>query len=140
MKDEKHHSGINRRQFVKNSGMAMGGLMLSPSLMAKAHIDGSDEIKIGLIGCGGRGTGAVVQALNSGQNVKLVAMCDAFEDNMEKCYKRITDPNFSDWTSDEPLDMRSKIDVPKEHRFSGCLLYTSPSPRDRTRSRMPSSA
>ena len=119
MKDEKHHSGINRRQFVKNSGMAMGGLMLSPSLMAKAHIDGSDEIKIGLIGCGGRGTGAVVQALNSGQNVKLVAMCDAFEDNMEKCYKRITDPNFSDWTSDEPLDMRSKIDVPKEHRFSG---------------------
>ncbi len=123
MKDEKHHSGLNRRQFVKNSSMAMGGLMLSPSLMAKAHIDGADEIKIGLIGCGGRGTGAVVQALNSGQNVKLVAMCDAFEDNMEKCYKRITDPNFQDWSSDEPIDMRSKIDVPNEHKFSGFEGY-----------------
>jgi len=119
----KNHSGINRRQFVKNSGMAMGGLMLSPTLMAKAHIDGTDEIKIGLIGCGGRGTGAVVQAMNSGQNVKLVAMCDAFEDNVEKCYKRITDPNFQDWSSDEPIDMRPKIDVPKEHRFSGFEGY-----------------
>ena len=123
MKDEKQKSSINRRQFVKNSSLAMGGMMLSPTLLAKAHISGSDEIKIGLIGCGGRGTGAVVQALNSGQNVKLVALCDAFDDNLEKCYKQITDPNFQDWSSDEPMDLRPKIDVPKEHRFSGFEGY-----------------
>ena len=118
MKDQKK-STINRRQFVKSSGLGMGGLMLSPSLMAKAHIDGSDAIKIGLIGCGGRGTGAVVQALNSGQNVKLVALCDAFKDNVDACYQKITDPKFQDWSSEEPTDLRAKINVPEEHKFSG---------------------
>jgi len=125
MKDQKKSSTINRRQFVKKSGLGMGGLMLSPSLMAKAHIDGSDAIKIGLIGCGGRGTGAVVQALNSGQNVKLVALCDAFKDNLDACYKQITNPKFEDWSSDKSLDMRAKIEVPEEHKFSGFEGYSA---------------
>jgi len=115
-----NNSGINRRDFVKTSGLVAGSMMLAPSLVsAKAHIAGSDEIKIGLIGCGGRGTGAVVQALSSGQNVKLVAMADAFKDNLDKCYKRITDPEFQDWSSDETKDMRPMIDVPEEHKFAG---------------------
>jgi len=115
-----NNSGINRRDFVKTSGLVAGSMMLAPTLVsAKAHIAGSDEIKIGLIGCGGRGTGAVVQALSSGQNVKLVAMADAFKDNLDKCYKRITDPEFQDWSSDETKDMRPMIDVPEEHKFDG---------------------
>jgi len=115
-----NNSGINRRDFVKTSGLVAGSMMLAPNLVsAKAHIDGSDEIKVGLIGCGGRGTGAIVQALGSGQNVKLVAMCDAFRDNLDKCYKRITDPNFSDWSSDETKDLNPMIDVPEEHKFDG---------------------
>ena len=123
MKDQKKSTTINRRQFVKSSGLSMGGLMLAPSIMAKAHIYGSDAIKIGLIGCGGRGTGAVVQALTSGQNVKLVALCDAFQDNVDACYKKITDPNFQDWSADESMDLRSKIDVPEAHKFSGFEGY-----------------
>lgn len=123
MKNEKKSTGINRRQFVKRSSLGMGGLMLSPTLKSKVHIDGSDEIKIGLIGCGGRGTGAVVQALTSGQNVKLVALCDAFQDNLDKCYERISSPDFQDWSTDKPLDLRSRIDVPVEHRFSGFEGY-----------------
>lgn len=115
-----NNSGINRRDFVKTSGLVAGSMMLAPSLVsAKAHIDGSDEIKIGLIGCGGRGTGAVVQAMSTGQNVKLVAMADAFKDNIDKCYKRITDPEFQDWSSDTTKDMRPMIDVPEEHKFAG---------------------
>ncbi len=117
-------SSLNRRKFVKTTGLAVGGMMLSPSLIAaKAHIDGNDAIKIGLIGCGGRGTGAVVQALTTQQNVKLVAMCDAFKDNLDKCYKRITDPKFQDWSTDEPLDLRAKIEVPEEHKFDGFEGY-----------------
>lgn len=123
MKDQ-NNFGLNRRKFVKTSGLVAGSMMLAPSLVAaKAHIDGADTIKVGLIGCGGRGTGAVVQALSSGQNVKLVAMCDAFEDNVEKCYKRITDTKFKDWSSDKEVDLNPKIDVPKEHRFSGFDAY-----------------
>ena len=123
MKDQKKSTTINRRQFVKTSGLSMGGLMLSPSIMAKAHIDGSDAIKIGLIGCGGRGTGAVVQALNSGQNVKLVALCDAFKDNVASCYKKITSPDFEDWSTEKTKDFRSRIEVPEEHKFSGFEGY-----------------
>ena len=119
MKNQKN-SDINRRDFVKTSGLVAGSMMLAPSLVsAKAHIDGADTIKVGLIGCGGRGTGAIVQALSSGQNVKLVAMADAFRDNLDKCYKKIYSAEFQDWSSDELKDMRPFIDVPEEHKFDG---------------------
>lgn len=103
--------------------MAMGGLMITPSLMAKANIDGDDVIKIGVIGCGGRGTGAVIQALSTKQNVKLVAMADAFEDNLKKCYAHISKQEVTDWSLDEPINLQAKIDVPEEHRFAGFEAY-----------------
>ncbi len=118
--ENQNNSGINRRDFVKTSGLVAGSMLLAPSLVAaKAHIDGADTIKVGLIGCGGRGTGAIVQALSSGQNVKLVAMADAFRDNLDKCYKKIYSAEFQDWSSDELKDMRPFIDVPEEHKFDG---------------------
>ena len=49
-----------------------------------------DAIKVAVIGCGGRGTGATIQAMLSKQNVKLVAMADVFRDRVDKCYKTIT--------------------------------------------------
>jgi len=51
------------------------------------HPSSDDSIKIALIGCGGRGTGAAMQALLTKQNVKLVAMADAFRDRLDECYK-----------------------------------------------------
>jgi myo-inositol 2-dehydrogenase / D-chiro-inositol 1-dehydrogenase len=112
-------TSINRRNFMKSTGIAAGGLLLNPLNLSGAYLDGSDAIKIGLIGCGGRGTGAIVQALSSKQNVKLVAMCDAFKDNLEECYKKITDPEFQDWSSDEPVSLLDKIDVTEETKFVG---------------------
>ncbi len=115
---------INRRSFVKTSVAATGaGLFVQNDLKAKVYIDGDDAIKIGLIGCGGRGTGAVTQALKSGQNVKLVAMADAFRDNVDKCYKLITDPEYKDWSSKSAVNLNERIDVPEEHRFDGFDSY-----------------
>ncbi|MEL6721229.1 MAG: Gfo/Idh/MocA family oxidoreductase [Bacteroidota bacterium] len=115
---------MKRRSFVKASSMMASGTLLMPSMLAaKAHIDGSDAIKIGLIGCGGRGTGAIVQALQSGQNVELVAMADAFKDRLEGCYNKITDPEFKDWSSDEPVNIRPRIKVTEEHKFVGFDAY-----------------
>ena len=115
---------LDRRDFMKKSGLALGATALSTSMLdARNKFGAAGEIKIGLIGCGGRGTGAVVQALSTTQNVKLVAMCDAFRDNLDKCYTKITDPEFSDWSSDEPKNLNPKIDVPESRKFSGFDAY-----------------
>lgn len=124
MKKKNQKKGIiNRRNFMKSTGIAAGGLLMAPLPLAGAYIDGTDAIKIGLIGCGGRGTGAIVQALSTNQNVKLVAMCDAFKDNVDKCFKKITDPEFQDWSSEEPVKILDKIDVTEETKFHGFDAY-----------------
>ena len=78
--------GTTRRDFIRNSSLLVaGGAMVAGSLniARAAHSFGSDEIKIGLVGCGGRGSDAANQAMNtSGGPVKLVAMADAFEDRL----------------------------------------------------------
>jgi predicted dehydrogenase len=74
-----------RRDFLKNTTAAVlgsslaGGLALSHSV----HAAGSDTLRVGLIGCGGRGTGAAAQAMAADPNVKLTAMGDAFEDRLQ---------------------------------------------------------
>ena len=110
---------VNRRSFVKKTSAMVGASLVIPAMEAKPKSFDGEVIKIGLIGCGGRGTGAVAQALKSGQNVQLVAMADAFRDNIDKCYKYITDPEYKDWSAKESTDMRSMIDVPEEHKFDG---------------------
>ena len=63
----------DRRDFVKTSALAASTLALAP---ASVHAATSNTIKLGLVGCGGRGAGAANQALNSGDEIRLVAMCD----------------------------------------------------------------
>ncbi len=123
MKKKNQRSKINRRNFMKNTGLAASGILVAPLQLPGAYIDGEDAIKVGLIGCGGRGTGAIVQALSSKQNVRLVAMCDAFKDNLDTCYKKISDPEFQDWSSDEPVKIYDKIDVTEDTMFVGFDAY-----------------
>jgi myo-inositol 2-dehydrogenase/D-chiro-inositol 1-dehydrogenase len=69
----------SRREFVKQSSLLAGGLIAAPLLSRANFFSGADDvIKVAVIGCGGRGTGAAMQALRSKQNVKIVAMVDAF--------------------------------------------------------------
>src|ERR1700692_2839313 len=74
----------SRREFMKKSTAAavgaglMGGLALSP----RAYAASDDTIRIGLIGCGGRGSGAVKDALHRNRSSKLVAVADVFPDRM----------------------------------------------------------
>lgn len=111
---------VNRRSFLATTGLAVGATTLPVSdIAAKAYSSVDDVIKVGLIGCGGRGTGAASQALMSKQNVKLVAMADAFRDRLDKCYTSLTDPNFTDWSSGETVSLASKIDVPEDAKFVG---------------------
>lgn len=109
----------SRRDFVKQTAMLAGGMMVLPNLAGANFFSGaSDVIKVALIGCGGRGTGAAMQALLSKQNVKLVAMADAFQDRLDKCYKTITSDDNEDWSGAKG-NIKDKIDVPAERRFVG---------------------
>lgn len=82
----KGSGGITRRDFTKAS--AMGGFAILAAKSGKAEAN-TDTIKIGLIGCGGRGTGAAVNCLEGNTNVKLVAMADLFEDRLKDSRNRL---------------------------------------------------
>jgi predicted dehydrogenase len=81
----------NRRDFLKTTTVAAGAAAVAASsgLLAQAQQNpgvrpaGTDLIKVGLIGCGGRGTGAAEQCVRGGPNVKLWAMGDAFRDRLD---------------------------------------------------------
>jgi predicted dehydrogenase len=113
-----HETNKSRREFVKQSTLVAGGIIAAPLFSRANFFSGSDDpIKIALIGCGGRGTGAAMQALLTKQNVKLVAMADAFADRIESCYKTLAKKDLSD--SGVKGNLLSKIDVPEERRFTG---------------------
>ncbi len=74
-----------RRDFLKTGTALVGGSLVGQlGLTSIAHAAGSGVIKIGLVGCGGRGTGAASQALAAGKDIHLVAMGDAFSDRLEQ--------------------------------------------------------
>jgi myo-inositol 2-dehydrogenase / D-chiro-inositol 1-dehydrogenase len=103
----------SRREFLKTSSVlaAGGALAGSLSLSRSAHAAGDDTIKIALIGCGGRGTGACQQALSTAGPIKLVAMADAFADRLAQSYRQLTQSH------------PNKVDVPEERRFIGFDAY-----------------
>ncbi len=107
----------SRRDFVKQTGMVAGGMVAIPILSRANFFSGADDvIKVALIGCGGRGTGAAMQALQSKQNVKIVAMADAFRDNLDKCYKSLAVDSANDPST---AGVKNRIDVPEERKFTG---------------------
>ncbi|MDG2292296.1 MAG: hypothetical protein P8L37_06530, partial [Phycisphaerales bacterium] len=84
--------GVSRRRFVAASTAAVGSsTLLASSLASAAFAQGDDRIRVGLIGCGGRGSGAAGQALNADPGVVLVAMGDAFSDRLESSHRNLVD-------------------------------------------------
>ncbi len=81
------HNQSSRRSFLKGSTAAVVGGSLAATLGAgrMAHAAGDDALKVALIGCGGRGTGAAVNAARADKNVKITALCDTFADRIQHC-------------------------------------------------------
>lgn len=119
----KKNQNSSRRIFVKQSTLLAGGLITAPLLGRSNFFSGADEtITVALVGCGGRGTGAAMQALQSKQKVKLVAMADAFRDNLDNCYKSIAE-ELSNVTKGNASLQAAMLDVPEERKFSGFDAY-----------------
>jgi predicted dehydrogenase len=102
-----------RRQFLGSSSAAVAGSLAALAAPRNVHAAGSDVLKIGLVGCGGRGSGAASQALKADSQVKLHAMGDAFADRIDLSFNSL-----------QKIDeVAKKLDVPPERRFVGFDAY-----------------
>ncbi|MAV34041.1 MAG: oxidoreductase [Planctomycetaceae bacterium] len=106
-------SQSSRRNFLTNSSTAIvGGAVATALPRAPAvHAAGDDTLKIGLIGCGGRGNSAAGNAMRGDPNVKLTAMADAFEDRLDQARKVLG------------RSLRDKYAVDDDHAFFGFDAY-----------------
>lgn len=109
-------SNNQRRDFIKQSAVLSSGLIIGPDYFFNNNVN--DVIKVALVGCGGRGTGAAIQALSTQFNVKLVAMADAFQNRIDESYKQLIADDAS-----EAGSLKNKIDVPKDRQFVGFNAY-----------------
>ena len=100
----------SRRDFLKSSAVVAAGAAAHLGAFSNAFAAGSDVIKVGLVGCGGRGTGAAEQSINSSSNIKLHAMGDLFKDHLEGCHEKLS--KFGD-----------KVDVADDRKFVGFDAY-----------------
>jgi myo-inositol 2-dehydrogenase/D-chiro-inositol 1-dehydrogenase len=103
----------SRRDFIKKSTILVAGSTVAGNLQIAraAHPYGDETIKIGLVGCGGRGTGAAVQAMNTNGEVNIVAMADVFDDRLQGSYRAIKSKHGD------------KVKVTKETMFTGLDAY-----------------
>jgi predicted dehydrogenase len=98
-----------RRDFLKTSGRALAGAALVAPLATPrpGYAAEDNTIRIALVGCGGRGTGAAANALSTKGPAKLIALADVFPERVENSCKILTE-QFS-----------GRVDVPAERRFVG---------------------
>jgi myo-inositol 2-dehydrogenase/D-chiro-inositol 1-dehydrogenase len=104
-------SPTTRRAFLKNSTAAVGGVIAAPFISSSFAQSPGETLRVGLVGCGGRGSGAAAQALNADKNVALTAMGDAFEEPLQRSLKSLQK------TTDE------KVKVVPEKCFVGLDAY-----------------
>jgi len=102
----------SRRQFIKTSAVAAAGLLLKHPIARSAHAAGDDVLRVGLVGCGGRGRGAAVQALTADPNTRLVALADAFEDHVDRSVDIL-----------KKSQVANRVLVDDDHRFAGFDAY-----------------
>ncbi len=109
----------SRREFLQSSAALTASVTALSSIPARAFAQGTDQIKVGLIGCGGRGSGAVRDAFDAGGNIKLVAMGDMFEDAVQGALGAISRHVEGKFGS----DAKNRLDVPLDRQFVGFDAY-----------------
>ncbi len=102
-----------RRNFIKQTSITAGGVALATSIARSAYAAGSDEIRLALIGCGGRGTGATDNIMQTKGNVKLIAVADPFEDKAKTAINQLEKKHKKD----------NRVDVKPENIFTGLDGY-----------------
>lgn len=105
---------VNRRDFLKTSSAAVGGAVLgglSIERSALGALSPGDTIKVALVGCGGRGSGAADQALSTHGEVRLVAMADVFKERLDGSLNNLQKQH------------KDRVEVAEDHKFIGFEAY-----------------
>lgn len=105
MKKQNNH--LDRRVFLKSSAMA-----LAAGLSGRAFAAGSDTLRVGVIGCGGRGTGAAIDCVKANKGIHIVAMGDLFKDRLDSSLSKLT------------TEVPDHVFVDEACRFVGFDAYT----------------
>jgi predicted dehydrogenase len=110
--NEHLHEGTSRREFLKHSTRFAAVSALAGVALPHVHAAESNTLQVALVGCGGRGSGAAVNALSTKSGpITLAAMADVFENRLKSSYSNLKQ-RFSDL-----------VDVPEDHRFVGLDAY-----------------
>ena len=105
-------ANVSRRAFLAQSSRVVAGSVLSGAALSRIHAAEDNTIRIALVGCGGRGSGAAANALSSKTGpTKLVAMADVFEDKQKRSYKALKD------------QFGAQVEVPPDRQFLGFDAY-----------------
>jgi len=105
-----------RRAFLQTAATAIAATTIAVSKTAaadvpKVHTSGDGSIRVGLVGCGGRGSGAAINAMDAGADIKIVAVGDLFQDSLDSCRKGLTEQRPDQFVIDD------------EHAFVGFDAY-----------------
>ncbi|TWU47962.1 Gfo/Idh/MocA family protein [Rubripirellula reticaptiva] len=104
----------SRREFLKTTGRVAAATTMISAAAPNVHAGEDSTIRIALVGCGGRGTGAALNALSVDNGpIQLVALADVFQRNLDSTYAALSGHN----------KIGAKVDVPDERKFLGFDAY-----------------
>src|SRR5262245_44034983 len=102
----------SRRSFIKAAGKVAAVSALAGVKLPSVHAAGSDGLRVALVGCGGRGTGAADNALAvTGGSINLVAMADVFDNKLKSSYNSLKSKRAN------------QVDIPDDRKFVGFEAY-----------------
>jgi predicted dehydrogenase len=101
----------SRREFIKSTGQAAAVSVLAGVVLPHVHAQGSDQLSVALIGCGGRGAGAAGNAMSQSGPPKLVAMADVFQHRIDGAFNVLKNR------------YKDQVDVPDNRKFIGFDAY-----------------
>jgi myo-inositol 2-dehydrogenase/D-chiro-inositol 1-dehydrogenase len=119
---------VTRRSFLKSTSTAVaGGALLSTLPVERFALGASpgDTLKLALVGCGGRGRGAAVDALSGPSDLKLIALADATDKAFDTGSKKIFSPTEKamEETTKAMMDRPERVAVKNDKRFVGFDAY-----------------
>jgi predicted dehydrogenase len=113
-------AGVTRREFLRTTSAALATAAAAPGVFAA----GTDRLRIGVIGCGARGTGAAMNCVLSSPGLEIAAIGDVFSDRVEACFKRLKDDTQEkEWSCSQPWRHSKQVTATKDTCFTGFDAY-----------------